>query len=143
MARLIINCKYFFSFLSMTSPRIVIDGMKNNASFSSPNFYNLTPGSHHIKVYLPYPIFMFPTCVAQTVVNVSEGDVISFRYKLPIFVFLSGSLIIENHTKGTPSNAASTGYSNDTTSIPSTCPNCKNPNAKGIRICEWCGSNIA
>lgn len=24
--------------------------------------------------------------------------------------------------------------------IPNTCPNCKNPNSKKIRICEWCGN---
>ena len=26
--------------------------------------------------------------------------------------------------------------------IPETCPICKNPNAKKIRICEWCGNQI-
>jgi len=26
--------------------------------------------------------------------------------------------------------------------IPETCPHCKNPNTKGIRICEWCGNQI-
>ena len=27
--------------------------------------------------------------------------------------------------------------------IPETCPQCKSPNTKRIRICEWCGSQIA
>ena len=27
-------------------------------------------------------------------------------------------------------------------SIPDTCPHCKNPNAKQLRICEWCGGQI-
>jgi len=26
--------------------------------------------------------------------------------------------------------------------IPDTCPNCKNPNTKKIRLCEWCGNQI-
>ncbi len=26
--------------------------------------------------------------------------------------------------------------------IPETCPNCKSPNSKKIRICEWCGNQI-
>lgn len=27
-------------------------------------------------------------------------------------------------------------------SIPDTCPHCKNPNSKKIRLCEWCGNQI-
>jgi hypothetical protein len=26
--------------------------------------------------------------------------------------------------------------------IPDSCPHCKNPNTKRIRLCEWCGSQI-
>jgi hypothetical protein len=26
--------------------------------------------------------------------------------------------------------------------IPDTCPHCKNPNIKKIRLCEWCGNQI-
>ena len=26
--------------------------------------------------------------------------------------------------------------------IPETCPHCKNPNTKKIRLCEWCGNQI-
>jgi hypothetical protein len=26
--------------------------------------------------------------------------------------------------------------------IPETCPHCKNPNTKRIRLCEWCGNQI-
>lgn len=26
--------------------------------------------------------------------------------------------------------------------IPDTCPHCKNPNTKKIRLCEWCGNQI-
>ena len=29
-----------------------------------------------------------------------------------------------------------------TSSIPDTCPHCKSPNAKKIRLCEWCGNQI-
>ena len=30
----------------------------------------------------------------------------------------------------------------NTSTIPSTCPQCKNPNTKKTRMCEWCGSQI-
>lgn len=26
--------------------------------------------------------------------------------------------------------------------IPDTCPHCKSPNTKKIRLCEWCGNQI-
>lgn len=26
--------------------------------------------------------------------------------------------------------------------IPDSCPHCKNPNTKKIRLCEWCGNQI-
>jgi hypothetical protein len=31
---------------------------------------------------------------------------------------------------------------NIATEIPDTCPHCKNPNSKKIRLCEWCGNQI-
>jgi hypothetical protein len=31
---------------------------------------------------------------------------------------------------------------NETIIIPASCPHCKNPNSKKIRICEWCGNQI-
>lgn len=35
------------------------------------------------------------------------------------------------------------GESNKTKFVmPDTCPHCKNPNSKQIRICEWCGGQI-
>lgn len=32
--------------------------------------------------------------------------------------------------------------SNNAVNIPDTCPHCKNPNSKKIRLCEWCGNQI-
>ncbi len=29
-----------------------------------------------------------------------------------------------------------------TSEIPAVCPNCKNPNSKRERLCEWCGGQI-
>jgi hypothetical protein len=31
---------------------------------------------------------------------------------------------------------------NEVLTIPNTCPHCKNPNTKKIRLCEWCGGQI-
>ncbi len=30
----------------------------------------------------------------------------------------------------------------DEIDIPETCPHCKNPNTKKVRLCEWCGNQI-
>lgn len=38
-------------------------------------------------------------------------------------------------------NGTNTG-NNSNLSLPDTCPHCKNPNSKRIRLCEWCGSQI-
>jgi hypothetical protein len=43
--------------------------------------------------------------------------------------------ISNNYLLNTSSN------SNDI-KIPAICPNCKNPNIKKIRLCEWCGNQI-
>jgi len=142
MAQLLIKCKSFFSFLAGTSPRIVIDGAQNTGSFSNTNTYDISAGTHHIKVFRPYPIFMFPTCSAQTIINVDDGDVISIQYKLAIFIFLPGSLVIESHKKAPSHKHSPIINSKNSQSIPDICPHCKNPNTKRIRLCEWCGNQI-
>lgn len=38
-------------------------------------------------------------------------------------------------------NQENISYSNNI-QIPEICPNCKNPNTKKIRLCEWCGNQI-
>ena len=38
-------------------------------------------------------------------------------------------------------NGTNTGNNSDS-SLPDTCPHCKNPNNKRIRLCEWCGGQI-
>ena len=34
------------------------------------------------------------------------------------------------------------GLNSSKIQIPAICPNCKNPNTKKIRLCEWCGNQI-
>jgi hypothetical protein len=43
---------------------------------------------------------------------------------------LNNNIISESNTTSSPST------------IPETCPHCKNPNTKLIRLCEWCGNQI-
>jgi hypothetical protein len=142
MAQVIINCKSFLSFLSVTSPRIIINGVQNKGSFRNKNIYELSAGTYHIKVFTPYPIFMFPTCTAQTIMTIDHGDVISVRYKLPIFIFLPGILVIESHKKATSDNHKPISNTEHGQYISDICPHCKNPNTKRIRLCEWCGYQI-
>jgi hypothetical protein len=38
-------------------------------------------------------------------------------------------------------NGTNTGFDSNSV-VPDICPNCKNPNTKRIRLCEWCGGQI-
>ena len=41
-----------------------------------------------------------------------------------------------------PTNNINMPMSGHPMNIPDTCPHCKNPNSKRIRMCEWCGGQI-
>lgn len=47
--------------------------------------------------------------------------------------------------KPTHNHSVNTGNMQNasSTTIPEMCPHCKNPNTKKIRLCEWCGNQIA
>ena len=45
--------------------------------------------------------------------------------------------------KGIVSNKKPSKGQDNLNAIPDACPHCKNPNTKGIRLCEWCGGQIA
>ena len=51
---------------------------------------------------------------------------------------IGGQAVINNSTN----NNNYSQISNNVVNIPDTCPHCKNPNTKRIRLCEWCGSQI-
>jgi hypothetical protein len=144
MAKLIINCNSAFAFLSLTKPRILIDNVKQpKGSWQSPNVYELNPGAYQITVYLPSPLFLIPTCRAKEQIQMNEGDTLTFKYKLPLFTFLPGKLILERHIKGEANHTIRQEIKEQNQIIiPDTCPHCKNPNTKKIRLCEWCGNQI-
>jgi hypothetical protein len=144
MSKLIINCKTALSFLSLIKPRIVIGGVKQpKGSWQQPNIFELNPGVYHLKVYLPSLFFLIPTCMAKVQIEMNEGDSITFRYKLPLFIFLPGKLILESHFKASLSESVMKDKnSHQELIIPDNCPHCKNPNTKKIRLCEWCGNQI-
>ena len=143
MAQVTIRCKYFFSFLSLTRPRILINGITQPiASWSNPNVYTLPAGVHNIKIYLPYPILMFQTSIAKASISLGENDTIIFHYKLPSFIFLPGQLVLISHKQKERENI----QNNDAQvqiQPAGKCPQCKNPNSKNLKICEWCGHQIS
>ncbi len=51
-------------------------------------------------------------------------------------VFLIKKYIKKNTEKKSENNTI------DLIIIPDSCPHCKNPNTKKIRLCEWCGNQI-
>lgn len=144
MSKLIINCNTSLSFLSLTQPRILIDGVKQpKGSWRYPNSYELKPGFYQLMVYLPSPLFLIPTCTAKVNIEVKEGDSITFSYKLPLFTFLPGKLILENHFKGNIAQESPLDKKNRKDKmIPENCPHCKNPNTMKVSTCEWCGNQI-
>ena len=88
---------------------------------------------------------------------VSEGELREIGIVYPIALILSiGSFLLSYRYKkreGVSDPLASQSTDNipiiDTMAtnntqviIPDTCPHCKNPNTKRIRLCEWCGNQI-
>ena len=49
---------------------------------------------------------------------------------------------ISNQNENYTSENNTSNNNQGTINIPETCPQCKNPNTKRIRICEWCGNQI-
>ena len=140
MAKLTIDCSNFFSFLALTKPTIKLNGMSQIGTSWGLNTYEVQPGTVHITVSKPWFLLLpIPTCVAQTSFTVDEQDVLVFKYKLPIFIFLPGNLNLMSQTK----NIQTARPLASTVVLPDTCPNCKNPNTRQTRLCEWCGSQIA
>jgi len=142
MAKLIVNFKIFGSSLALTRPKIFIDGIENIGSFSQPNVYDLSQGTHHLKVFIPAQIFGFPKCIATKEIDFSVGDVITVLYKPGFFSWSPGTLDIESHEIEPTSYDSPISTSIENRSIPDNCPHCKNPNTKRIRLCEWCGNQI-
>ena len=140
MAKLTIDCSNFFSFLAFTKPTIKLNGIQQHGTSWRLNTYEAQAGTVQISVSKPWFILLpIPTCLAQTSFTVDEQDVLVFKYKLPIFIFLPGNLNLMSQTKNiqTARSLASTVV------IPDTCQHCKNPNTRKTRLCEWCGSQIA
>ncbi len=140
MAKLTIDCSNFFSFLAFTKPTIKLNGIQQHGTSWRLNTYEVQAGTVQITVSKPWFLLLpIPTCVAQASSTFDEQDAIVLKYKLPIFIFLPGSLSVVSQTKNTP--VASTTIASAVV-IPDICPQCKNPNTRKTRLCEWCGGQI-
>jgi hypothetical protein len=144
MTRLSINCNILFSFLSVVKPTISINGVKQeNASWKNVNIYDLPPGQYHIRVSRPWGLMMpIDTCVAETVVNLRDQESAVLNYKLPIMIFLPGSLTLVSQNIDSSLSSAPTTPVKQVSSGPELCPTCKNPIPNKSKICEWCGNSI-
>lgn len=128
-----INVRYSpLTFLfAMCTPVIEINGVKNSRSWGS-NYFELPSGDYLIEIYAPY--LFFRKCGANNIrITLREGEHRQINFTMPMTTFSKGS-INEIHN--------SLNDSKQIQSIPDTCPHCKNPNSKQIRICEWCGGQI-
>jgi len=94
-------------------------------------------------------------CYRILIPSLVESD---WRFFIFFLSFISSSLFISSYIfkkkEGLSAPLASQSVDNnsiiDTMAtnntqviIPDTCPHCKNPNTKRIRLCEWCGNQIA
>ena len=67
-----------------------------------------------------------------------QSIILLFILAVVIYVILKKILV-----KGVVTHKQSTKGQDNLNAIPDACPHCKNPNTKGIRLCEWCGGQIA
>ena len=78
----------------------------------------------------------------------------SFFWSIPVFFPLYGLIILiiyfflrkpifaYQETKTPEKTNLNTNPELNIRIIPETCPHCKSPNTKKIRLCEWCGNQI-
>jgi hypothetical protein len=78
---------------------------------------------------------------------------IPFLYRIILIATIIGFFLIVSIQKNNPTAIEIANYvkmqcensainSGESSKIPETCPQCKNPNSKRIRLCEWCGNQI-
>jgi hypothetical protein len=105
-----------------------------------------------ISFVITFIVFIF----FSTIVADSTSDIIEFY--LPIFgglllIFMIAYVFIVKTSTNDENNNPIPIQSDDSKIhnklsyeekiiVPDTCPHCKNPNVKKIRLCEWCGNQI-
>ena len=139
-----IDCKMILSILSMVRPTITINGVKQEgASWREMNTYDLPPGQYHIRVSRPWGALMpIDTCVAETVINLRDQEMVTLKYKLPIFIFLPGTITMVSQIINPEIPASRPAPSTTVSSGLELCPTCKNPNPNNAKVCEWCGNQM-
>ncbi len=96
-----------------------------------------------------YSVILFPITILLMVLLPSEKLIMNtLLFSIVVFIslwlisfFVEGNStknIIKNDDNATNLNSDN----NNNIEIPNKCPQCKNPNTKRIRLCEWCGSQI-
>ena len=64
--------------------------------------------------------------------------------KLWLFCLLAQTAVLVIYLIKRKKNTRNTELDNVTYEydMPGTCPHCKNPNTKGLQVCEWCGREV-
>ena len=107
-----------------------------------------------ILIILP-AIFLFASGTKRSH-DIGDSGLLQIAFPLYIFVLLlkkseekdnqygpySKPIRADKKNENKPIEQNSTA-DNASVIIPEICPHCKSPNAKRIRICEWCGNQIA
>ena len=79
-------------FLFACTPVIEIDGEKNQKSWGS-HYFEITPGQHNIKIYIPY--VGMPECgVNEVTINIQERVKRKISYYMWPWIFAKGSIDI-------------------------------------------------
>ena len=94
-------------------------------------------------------VILFPITILLMVLLPSEKSImIILQFSIIVFISLwLISFFIEGNSKNNIAEndinlSDMSSVNNDRIELPNTCPNCKNPNTRKTRLCEWCGGQI-
>ena len=88
----ILSKKVFGQFLIVAQPQIIVNGqIVQNLCWNKEVFVPLAPGFQH-QIEINFPYMLGPSCRANMVVFLQQGEVHRYRYKTSIFVTSSGKL---------------------------------------------------
>ena len=119
----------------------------------SDNFKNYIISNRHNVIYIYSQDFYFNIKLSGKEINLSRtadfGDVFLFLIPILGWGIIAARNNISNNSKAKEILDFIESYYNlnegvqsNKIQIPTVCPNCKNPNTKKIRLCEWCGNQI-
>ena len=88
-----INKKFFplAWILYLFKPNVTINGYSQKSTWGE-TFHPLPPGSYLLRVSYPY-LFSKEMSPGELMVDIAPGQVISVKYKVPVFISMKGKLV--------------------------------------------------